>query len=214
MECMWRQGNLSTMIITTACTLCRRCFSIRRSKSLSVRISISHEDDSCASIFLDMTAPAGLYLKRSRVSDKFAAKECANVCNRRQRHLPSLVSQAALSHFTLRLTVLHAVYCGAQQMAEPSSFACFASYAVAFYIATKVAKKAQNLYRNFQWFYRAEILQLSCEKCAEPIQKLRGFSRTAIFQLSRVKCEGAGDLWHLLYFVALSLYYTRRLSEN
>ena len=61
----------------------------------------------------------------------------AFVCSlRRRSRLPPLASQDALPHFTLRLTVLPAVYCSAQQMAEPSSSAHFVSYAVAFYIAT------------------------------------------------------------------------------
>ena len=50
-------------------------------------------------------------------------------------YFPPPASQAALPHFSLQLTVLPAVYCGAQQMAEPSSSAHFVSYAVAFYIA-------------------------------------------------------------------------------
>ena len=55
----------------------------------------------------------------------------------------------------LRCRILHCdlrfclqLCCSAQQMAEPSSFACFASYAVAFFIAAKAAKNARNLYRN------------------------------------------------------------------
>ena len=56
-----------------------------------------------------------------------------DACNRRLRRLPLLASQATLSYFTLRLTVLPAVYCGVQQMAEPSSSAHFVRYAAAFY---------------------------------------------------------------------------------
>ena len=56
-----------------------------------------------------------------------------------------------------------------QQAAEPPSSVCFAGCAVAFY--TAAYGSASSLLRR-----------------AEPIQKLPGFSRTAIFQLSRVKC--------------------------
>ena len=114
------------------------------------------------------------HLKRSRAPDKLACGSACSFAAARRTHAGISGGFTALKFFSCQGRRERL-----QQAAAPPSSAHFVSYAVAFYIAA---------YGSACSFAAAR----------GPIQKLPGFSRTAIFQLSRVKCAEAGDIWHLL----------------
>ena len=127
------------------------------------------------------------HLKRSRAPDKLACGSACSFAAARRTHTGISGGFTALKFFSCQGRRERL-----QQAAAPPSSAHFVSYAVAFYIAAYGSAcsfaAARGPIQKLPGFSRTAIFQLSRVKCAEPIQEFPAVYRAEILQLSRVKC--------------------------